>query len=104
MAAMATLPTAKRARRHTVGTVIGHGVAPFEMAVPSEVLGIDRSELRMPWYRHRVCAAEPPPVRSSMGFTIDTPFGLDEVVTADTVVLPAPSPLVYRRTFRRIGA
>jgi transcriptional regulator GlxA family with amidase domain len=72
-----------------VATVICHGVAPFEMAVPCEVFGIDRSELGVPWYRHRVCAAERPPVRSSMGFTIDTPYGLDEVVRADTVVVPA---------------
>jgi transcriptional regulator GlxA family with amidase domain len=72
-----------------VATVICHGVAPFEMAVPCEVFGIDRSELGVPWYRHRVCANERPPVRSSMGFTIDTPYGLDEVVRADTVVVPA---------------
>ena len=43
----------------------------------------------MPWYRHRICAAETPPIRSSQGFTIDTPHGLDEVVRADTVVVPA---------------
>ena len=86
-----TLPSPKRRRRHTVATVICHGVAPFEMAVPCEVFGIDRSELGVPWYRHRICAAEAPPIRSSQGFTIDTPYGLDT------------SPLVYRRTFRRIA-
>jgi transcriptional regulator GlxA family with amidase domain len=72
-----------------VATVICHGVAPFEMAVPCEVFGIDRSELGVPWYRHRICAAEAPPIRSSQGFTIDTPYGLDDVVRADTVVVPA---------------
>jgi len=76
-------------RRHTVATVICHGVAPFEMAVPCEVFGIDRSELGVPWYRHVICAAEDSPIRSSQGFTIDTPYGLDEVVRADTVVVPA---------------
>jgi transcriptional regulator GlxA family with amidase domain len=112
---MATLPRPKRPRRHTVATVICHGVAPFEMAVPCEVFGIDRSELGVPWYRHRVCAAEPPPVRSSMGFTIDTPFGLDDVVKADTVVVPAwgaaqldddppPALLDALRTAHRRGA
>ena len=35
----------RRRRRHTVATAICHGVAPFEMAVPCEVFGIDRSEL-----------------------------------------------------------
>ena len=86
---MATLPARTRRRRHTVATVICHGVAPFEMAVPCEVFGIDRSELGVPWYRHMICAAEDPPVRSSQGFTIDTPYGLGEVVKADTVVVPA---------------
>jgi len=86
---MATLPARSRRHRHTVATVICHGVAPFEMAVPCEVFGIDRSELGVPWYRHMICAAEEPPIHSSQGFTIDTPYGLDEVVRADTVVVPA---------------
>jgi transcriptional regulator GlxA family with amidase domain len=88
MIPMATLQARNR-RRHTVATVICHGVAPFEMAVPCEVFGIDRSELGVPWYRHMICAAEDAPIRSSQGFTIDTPHGLDEVVKANTVVVPA---------------
>lgn len=86
---MASLPARTRRRRHAVATVICHGVAPFEMAVPCEVFGIDRSELGVPWYRHMICAAEDPPIRSSQGFTIDTPYGLEEVGKADTVVVPA---------------
>ena len=86
---MTLVGPARSRRRHTVATVICHGVAPFEMAVPCEVFGIDRSELGVPWYRHMICAAEEPPIRSSQGFTIDTPYGLDEIVRADTVVVPA---------------
>jgi transcriptional regulator GlxA family with amidase domain len=80
---------ASRKRRHTVAAVISDGVAPFELAVGCEVFGIDRSELVDPWYRFVVCAAEPPPVRTSVGFSIDTPYGLDEVRKADTVIVPA---------------
>jgi transcriptional regulator GlxA family with amidase domain len=80
----------RRPRRHTVAAVACHGVAPFELAVACEVFGIDRSDLGVPWYRFAVCAAEAPPIRASVGgFTIDTPYGLDEVVAADTVVVPA---------------
>jgi transcriptional regulator GlxA family with amidase domain len=115
MTVMATLPTRSRRRRHTVATVICHGVAPFEMAVPCEVFGIDRSELGVPWYRHLICAAEEPPIRSSQGFTIDTSHGLDDVVKADTVVVPAwgaaqldddppPALLDALRTAHRRGA
>jgi transcriptional regulator GlxA family with amidase domain len=112
---MASRSAPKRPRRPTVATVICHGVAPFEMAVPCEVFGIDRSELGVPWYRHRICAAETPPIRSSQGFTIDTPYGLDEVARADTVVVPAwgaaqldddppPALLDALRTAHRRGA
>lgn len=72
-----------------MAAVISHGVAPFELAVGCEVFGIDRSELVDPWYRFVVCAAEPGPIRTSVGFTIDTPHGLDEVRRADTVIVPA---------------
>ena len=36
---MATPSSAPRPRRHRVATVIGHGVAPFEMAVPFRRIG-----------------------------------------------------------------
>jgi transcriptional regulator GlxA family with amidase domain len=76
-------------RRHRVAVVACHGVAPFELAVACEVFGIDRSELGVPWYRFKVCAAEPTPLRTSVGFTIDTPYDLDDVIEADTVIVPA---------------
>ncbi|HEX2698890.1 MAG TPA: helix-turn-helix domain-containing protein [Acidimicrobiales bacterium] len=78
-----------RRRRHTVAAVIADGVAPFELAVGCEVFGIDRSELVDPWYRFLVCASTPGPTRTSVGFTIDTPYGLEEVRRADTVIVPA---------------
>jgi transcriptional regulator GlxA family with amidase domain len=72
-----------------VAALVAHGVAPFELGVACEVFGIDRSELVDPWYRFIVCAAEPGPIRTSIGFTIDTPYGLDDIARADTVVVPA---------------
>ena len=61
----------------------------FELAVPCEVFGIDRSELADPWYDFKVCAGEPGTLTSEHGFTIDTPYGLDDLVKADTVIIPA---------------
>ena len=73
---------------HTVAALIGNEVAPFELSVPCEVFGIDRSELVSPWYRFIVCAAGERPVRTSIGgFTVDTPFGLEDAARADTVVV-----------------
>ena len=63
----------------------------FELAVPCEVFGLDRSELVDPWYRHRVAIAVPGPHRSPEGVVIDSPYGLDELADADTIVIPARS-------------
>ena len=79
--------------RHTVAAVIGNGLSPFEFAVACEVFGVDRSEdAGLPWYRFVVCAADPPPITTNIGFTIDTPFGLEALRRADTIVIPACGP------------
>jgi len=71
-----------------VAAVIADGVSPFEFAVACEVFGYDRSELGVPWYRFVVCAATPPPVRTEVGFLIDTPYGLERLSRAATIVVP----------------
>jgi transcriptional regulator GlxA family with amidase domain len=75
-------------RRHVVAALAVDGVAPFELAVACEVFGIDRRDLVDPWYRFKVCAVNAP-VRTSIGFTIDTPYGLDDLARADTIIIPA---------------
>jgi transcriptional regulator GlxA family with amidase domain len=47
-----------------------------------------------PWYQLRVCAAVEPPVRmkTSHGLTLDTPYRLDDVAEAGTVVIPMWAP------------
>ena len=76
---------------HRVVTLIGPHVAMFELSVACEVFGLDRSELVDPWYQHRVAAAVPGAHTSPEGVRIHTPYGLDEVAEADTVVIPARS-------------
>src|SRR5947207_2924469 len=79
------------ARRHTVAAIVFDGIAPFELSVACEVFGIDRSDLGVPWYKFFVCAAEESPVQTSVGFTIDTPYRLEDLRKADTIVVPARS-------------
>ncbi len=76
---------------HRVVTVIGPRIAMFELAVPCEVFGLDRSELADPWYRHRVAAAVPGPHFSPEGVMVDTPYGLEQLAEADTIIIPARS-------------
>jgi transcriptional regulator GlxA family with amidase domain len=72
--------------RHIVAAVVLHGVHPFELGVACEVFGLERPELGVPWYEFRVCAAEPPPLRTEAGFLLDTPHTLADLEDADTLV------------------
>ena len=86
--------SASSRRPHTVAAVITHGVSPFELSVACEVFGLDRSELVDPWYQLLVCAAVEPPIqaKTSHGLVIDTPFRLEDVERAQTVVVPMWNP------------
>jgi transcriptional regulator GlxA family with amidase domain len=74
---------------HLVITAVGPGPAMFEIAVACEVFGIDRSELVDPWYVHRIAAVGPPPLVTPEGLILETPYGLEQLELADTIVIPA---------------
>jgi Transcriptional regulator containing an amidase domain and an AraC-type DNA-binding HTH domain len=72
-----------------VAIAVTDAVPVFEFAVPCEVFGIDRRDLVDPWYELRLCAAEPGPLRTTGGLRIETPYGLEDLLAADTVLVPA---------------
>jgi transcriptional regulator GlxA family with amidase domain len=74
---------------HTVALVVFDRISPFEMAVPCEVFGADRSDMGLPNYRFLVCAAEEGLLRTDVGFGIEAPWGLEWLREAQTVVVPA---------------
>ncbi|GAA2432666.1 helix-turn-helix domain-containing protein [Streptomyces mauvecolor] len=59
----------------------------FEAAAACEVFGTDHSELVDPWYSFRVCGSR----RARVGgwLRADTTHGLDALVSAHTVIVPA---------------
>lgn len=61
----------------------------FELSIACEIFGTDRSELADPWYELRLCAAEPGATRTQSGFVLHTPYDLQALTAADTVVVPA---------------
>jgi transcriptional regulator GlxA family with amidase domain len=71
----------------TVAAVVDEGALTFDMAIPCEVFGLDRSDIAAPWYEFLLAAGRRA-VRTSTGFTIDVPHGLDAVDRADTVIVP----------------
>ena len=73
-----------------VVVVVDDGFSPFEMSVPCEVFGIDRSAQGLPRFDFAVCSVRPGPVRSKTGFAVLADAGLERLATADLVVV-APS-------------
>ena len=75
--------------RRTVAVVVTEQVPVFELAVPCEVFGVDRSDLAPDWYRFALCAVDTGPIRTTAGLVVDRPRGLAALNRADTVIVPA---------------
>src|SRR3954453_21538007 len=73
---------------HTVAAVIHQGALTFDLAIPCEVFGLDRSDIASPRYRFLVVAAGDSPVRTPTGFDLSTPYTLRHLEEADTIVVP----------------
>jgi AraC family transcriptional activator FtrA len=74
----------------TVSTVLIDGVAPFEFGVVCEVFGIDRTDDGVPPFEFRVCGERPgAPLPSDVGVSLTPHHGLDALVDADLVAVPA---------------
>lgn len=77
-----------RAARH-IALLVFDGLSPFHFSVPWLVFGEDRSDLGVPRFTLRVCAAEPGPLRSAMGLTVTAEAGLQGLRGADIVIVPS---------------
>ncbi|GAA4625525.1 helix-turn-helix domain-containing protein [Actinoallomurus vinaceus] len=75
----------------TVAVLAYEGMSPFETGIVTEVFGLPRPELDVPWYRLTVCAERPGPVPIVGGATVHTEYGLDVFAAAETVIVPGVS-------------
>jgi transcriptional regulator GlxA family with amidase domain len=76
----------------TVAVVLVEDFAPFEFGVLCEVFGLDRTDEGVPPIEFRVCAQRPgEPLSTSIGLCLVPDLGLDALVGADLVALPAAS-------------
>jgi AraC family transcriptional activator FtrA len=73
---------------HIVAAVVDQGALTFDLAIPCEVFGLDRSDIVDPWYEFLLVAAGDRRVRTQTGFAIETPHGLEALARADTIVIP----------------
>ncbi|MFJ1967592.1 helix-turn-helix domain-containing protein [Streptomyces sp. NPDC087903] len=70
-----------------VALAVTPGVPHFELAAACDVFGVDRSDLVDPWYEFTVCGPRTLPVGGR--FRLEADAELDQLVHADTVIVPA---------------
>ena len=74
--------------RHVVALALSEHVPIFELAAPCAIFGTDRSEITgTDWYTFKVCS--PPGTPVDRWFRAATPHTYADLVTADTVIVPA---------------
>ncbi|WP_432194437.1 GlxA family transcriptional regulator [Streptomyces sp. bgisy027] len=76
-------------RPHVIALAITDATPTFELAVPCEVFGTDRSDLIDPWYELRMCGDSSTPLRTATGLAVHTPYGFDDLLDADTILVTA---------------
>ncbi|MEU4689454.1 helix-turn-helix domain-containing protein [Actinoplanes sp. NPDC023714] len=74
---------------HVVAVALTDGLPVFELSVPFEVFGTDRSDIVSPWYDLRLCSQDRRPIRTTGGLTVTPEHDLGMLARADTVVVPA---------------
>jgi len=85
---------------HRVVMIVDDGSNPFELGVATELFGLRRPELGVPWYDFTLAAAGTTVMHAGM-FTMSGVPGLEAVERGDTVIVPnrpdpenAPNPAV----------
>jgi transcriptional regulator GlxA family with amidase domain len=74
---------------HRIAIPVTPGLPMFELAIPCEVFEPGRQDFPVPWwYELQLCAVQDGPVRTAEGLLFDSPLGLDDLVNADTVIIP----------------
>jgi transcriptional regulator GlxA family with amidase domain len=71
---------------HRIAVLVLDHVVGFDLGTATQIFNASRISDQDRYYQVRVCGTGP--VRSTAGFTVVPDFGLDELTTADTVLVP----------------
>lgn len=76
-------------KNHTFAVIAFEGISPFHLSVPCAVFRPDPADRKLPPFEIRVCAAEASPMLTSAEFSIHTPYTLDDLDWAQTIIVPS---------------
>ncbi|MEM1434089.1 MAG: transcriptional regulator FtrA [Pseudomonadota bacterium] len=75
------------AKRRVVA-LLYDGLCTFEFGIVAEVFGLPRPELGVDWYSFSTVSLERGPLKAMGGISVESPNGLEDIVGADTLVIP----------------
>jgi AraC family transcriptional regulator, transcriptional activator FtrA len=75
--------------RHLVVVAVSCGVSLLELAIATEVFGVDRRDITPAWYEFVLVAVDKPGTLIAHGLTVPAGQGLAALRRADTVIIPA---------------
>src|SRR6185295_746591 len=75
-------------RNRLVVALAYDGLCTFEFGVAVEIFGLDRPEMGNAWYRFRVAAVEPGPLRAAGGISVAIDGGFSLIERAGTIIVP----------------
>jgi AraC family transcriptional activator FtrA len=90
--------------RRTVSVLAYEGMSAFETGIVTEVFGLTWPDIDVEWYQLTICAEHPGTVGVVGGATLSTPHGLDELATAQTVIIPSVSDVTANPTPELVAA
>ncbi|WP_282697083.1 helix-turn-helix domain-containing protein [Streptomyces sp. CC208A] len=68
----------------------------YELGIACSVFGTPQPDLSDSWYDLRLCADRPDTPGRGFGFALTTPYGLEDLADADTVIVPSvPDAVVH---------
>src|ERR1700689_1937109 len=75
---------------HKIAIPVTPGLPLFELAVPCEVFGGVRQDFPVPWwYEVQLCSMGEGPIRTAEGLVFDGTYTLEDMINADTIIVPA---------------
>ncbi|MBI1919596.1 MAG: helix-turn-helix domain-containing protein [Geobacter sp.] len=73
----------------SIAIIAFNNISPFQLSVPCMVFGENRPDIDGPRFNLMICAAEDGELKTNAGFTIRTPYALQDMARADMVIVPS---------------
>jgi len=75
--------------QNSYAVIAFEGISPFHLSVPCVIFRPDAKDSLLPDFQIKVCAADPSPMQTSVGFSIQTTHQLADLKDAQTVIVPS---------------